>query len=274
MLPKFFSPLCPSWAPPDFVNPLLKNMPTLEPQGSLCTHPWGVLCYSPHGEESPRTYRIKRCLFRLEKRILSALQTSSAGHIWKNTQLLAENLFSAERINSLYPSQKGTSNSWFSGWGDGGTPSPARLQKLLQSLPILENSTIPLFPGNFILQQRNGLCWCFIAQGFICLPLGYFLCEKWRRLMSNKKHKVNKVIGWNCKPLHEYTYPSSTRTFLPFSSQSSNIYKWGCRLSTKTSSQAVVWLFSRHPRASNGINAIHWKYTLAKLGNDSSSNRS
>lgn len=127
MLPKFFSPLCPSWAPPDFVNPLLKNMPTLEPQGSLCTHPWGVLCYSPHGEESPRTYRIKRCLFRLEKRILSALQTSSAGHIWKSTQLLAENLFSAERINSLYPSQKGTSNSWFSGWGDGETPSPARL---------------------------------------------------------------------------------------------------------------------------------------------------
>lgn len=36
-----------------------------------------------------------------------------------------------------------------------------------------------------------------------------------------------------------------------------NVYRWGCRLSTKPHSQVVLWLFSRCPRASDGTNAIH-----------------
>lgn len=61
----------------------------------LCTHPWGVLSYSPQGEESLSTYRIKRRLFRLGKKNQiwvyykhPVLVTSSS-----STELLAENLF-------------------------------------------------------------------------------------------------------------------------------------------------------------------------------------
>lgn len=86
----------------------------------LCTHPWGVLSYSPHGEESPSTYRIKRRLFRLGKKKkktnLSALQTVlvtsgtalALSYLLKTSSVWWKNKFSL----SL---SKRNSNSWFSG---------------------------------------------------------------------------------------------------------------------------------------------------------------
>lgn len=182
ILPKSFSLLCPTVPPGPLL--ILSTLSLKNPGAPryLCTHPWGVPSYSPHGGESPSTYRIKRHLFRLGKKEQiwvyykhTVLVTSGTAlalrYLLKTSSVWWKNKFSL----SL---SKRNSNSWFSGWGDGRTQSSARLQKLLKSLPILENSTNPLFPGNFALQQINEPCWCLHAQRFLCpLDSTYSLWE-------------------------------------------------------------------------------------------------